>query len=85
VSTFSIGSRAKLKGPVEVLELKELWALSFTQQTEALEDGEGIVGGGTELLCRSARMSYRFKLVGKQHGATFLYDLETVFVDDEHD
>jgi hypothetical protein len=70
---------------VEVLELKELRALSLTQQTEALEDGEGMVGGGTELLCRPVRKSYRFQLIGEQHAATFLYDLEPVFVDDEHD
>ena len=85
MSTLSIGSRAKLKGPVEVLELKELPALSFIQQLEALEDGEGIVGGGTELLCRPVRKSYRFKLIGDKHAATFLYDLVMVFVDNERD
>jgi hypothetical protein len=65
VSTLLISSRAKLKGPVEVLELKELRALSLIQQTEALEDGEGMVGGGTELLCRPVRKSYRFQLIGE--------------------
>jgi hypothetical protein len=55
--------------------------LSITQQTKVLEDSEGVTRGGTERLCRPVRKSYRFKLIGEQHAAIFLYDP----VDNEHD
>ena len=40
-----------------------------------------VVRSGTDRLCCTVRKSYRFKLIGEQHAAVFLYNL----VDDEHD
>jgi hypothetical protein len=52
------------KRRVKVLELK---TLSVIQQKEVLEDRKRIEVNGTEHLCRPARKSYGFKLIGEKH------------------
>lgn len=56
---------------------------SIIQQTEVLEDREGVAGGGTERLCCRVQKSYRFKLILDDSGLVCRHDIGASIVEGE--